>query len=208
MLSTDLSEALTDLARDNFKAAGFANGEARHGRPGVSLPDLPFDGVVSRVGLIFFPDPQAGSVRRRNVGAQAGRFASVLWSTRPPDDVPLFLRIRSASSAGTRHSRRPARPAGPLQPRRAGLIESLFERAGLVDIATRKVPAPLVLGNAAECLRFEQEFFGALHQMLSNLDDAGKAMAWAEVGTALAAFEKDGRFEGPCVMIAAVGRKP
>ena len=89
------------------------------------------------------------------------------------------------------------------------MIESLFERAGLVDTATRKVrrrwcstTPPNVCGSSRSVL------FGALHQMLSNLDDAGKAMAWAEVGSALAAFEKDGRFEGRCVMIAAVDRKP
>jgi hypothetical protein len=35
--------------------------------------------------------------------------------------------------------------------------------------------------TAAECLRFEQEAFGALHQMLGDLDAAAKAAAWAEV---------------------------
>jgi hypothetical protein len=65
-----------------------------------------------------------------------------------------------------------------------------------------------VLPRAADCLRFAQESFGALHQMLGNLDDAAKAKAWAEVGEKLSAFETAGRFEGPCTMIAAVGRRP
>ena len=88
------------------------------------------------------------------------------------------------------------------------MIEALLEKAGFEDVETRKIPAPVVLESAAECLRFEQESFGALHQMLGKLDEAGKAAAWKEVGEALAAFERDERFEGPCVMIAAVGRKP
>jgi hypothetical protein len=71
----------------------------------------------------------------------------------------------------------------------------------------RKVDAPVILESAAECLRFEQESFGALHQMLGKLDDAAKAAAWAEVGEKLAAFESNGKFKGPCVMIAAVGRR-
>ncbi len=66
----------------------------------------------------------------------------------------------------------------------------------------------MILDSAAECLRFEQESFGALHQMLANLDDTGKKAAWDEVGQALTAFETGGHFEGPCTLIAAIGRKP
>lgn len=61
---------------------------------------------------------------------------------------------------------------------------------------------------AAEFLRFEQESFGALHQMLANLGDAEKKAAWDEVGQALTAFETGERFEGPRTLIVAVGRKP
>ncbi len=75
------------------------------------------------------------------------------------------------------------------------------------DVHVRKIHAPVILPSAADCLRFEQESFGALHQMLGKLDEAAKARAWAEVGEKLSAFENNGRFEGPCVMIAAVGRR-
>jgi hypothetical protein len=71
----------------------------------------------------------------------------------------------------------------------------------------RKIEAAVILRSAAECLRFEQESFGALHQMLSKLDEPARQAAWDEVRTALEAFETDRGFEGPCVMIAAVGRK-
>ena len=43
--------------------------------------------------------------------------------------------------------------------------------------------------------------------MLGKLDDAAKAAAWKEVGEKLAAFESNGKFVGPCVMIAAVGQR-
>lgn len=62
-----------------------------------------------------------------------------------------------------------------------------------------------MLESAKECLRFEHESFGALHQMLSNLDDCAKEAAWSEVESALGQFEMNGRFVGPCVMIAASG---
>jgi hypothetical protein len=171
-----------------------------------SLPDAPFDSVVSRVGLIFFPD-QYGSLRRQMAALKpGGRVGALVYATAAEcrffSDPVGIIRRHAALPPPL-----PGQP-GPFSLGEPGVIESLFERAGLVDIASRKIPAPLVLDSAAECLRFEQESFGALHQMLSKLDDAAKTRAWEEVGSALAAFEKDGRFEGPCVMIAAVGRKP
>jgi hypothetical protein len=61
------------------------------------------------------------------------------------------------------------------------------------------MPAPVRLPSAAECVRFERESFGALHQMLSGLDEDGREAAWAEIGEALRGFE------GPCELVVAVG---
>ncbi|MGH7281675.1 MAG: methyltransferase type 11, partial [Polyangiaceae bacterium] len=62
--------------------------------------------------------------------------------------------------------------------------------------------------STGECLRFEQESFAALHQMLSSLDAAGRDAAWADVGKALAEFEQNsGKFVGPCELVIAVGTK-
>jgi hypothetical protein len=68
------------------------------------------------------------------------------------------------------------------------------------------VDAPLRLSSAAECLRFAQESFGALHQMLSGLPEARRAQAWDEVGRALRQFETADGFVGPCqLLVAAAG---
>jgi hypothetical protein len=63
------------------------------------------------------------------------------------------------------------------------------------------------MSSAAECVRFEKESFGALHQMLAGLDEAGKEAAWAEIGEALSAFETFTGFEGPCELVVAAGTK-
>jgi hypothetical protein len=69
------------------------------------------------------------------------------------------------------------------------------------------VAAPVRLNSAAECVRFEKESFGALHQMLAGLDEAGREAAWQEIEQELRAFERDGGFEGPCEMLVGVGTK-
>ncbi len=62
--------------------------------------------------------------------------------------------------------------------------------------------------SAGDCLRFERESFGALHQMLSSLDPAGREAAWEEVAAALRQFEDAaGAFAGPCELVVVVGTK-
>ena len=63
------------------------------------------------------------------------------------------------------------------------------------------------MATAAECVRFEQESFGALHQMLAGLPEPGREEAWAEIGEALAAFEGPDGFVGPCQMLVVTGTK-
>lgn len=43
--------------------------------------------------------------------------------------------------------------------------------------------------------------FGALHQMLSSLDPAGKDDAWQEIEQELQQFEGAGGFVGPCELL-------
>jgi hypothetical protein len=69
------------------------------------------------------------------------------------------------------------------------------------------VAAPVELKSTAECVRFEKESFGALHQMLSGLDQAGKEEAWRDIEQSLRQFETASGFEGPCELIVAVGTK-
>jgi hypothetical protein len=61
--------------------------------------------------------------------------------------------------------------------------------------------------SAKECVMFEKESFGALHQMLSGLTDSEKESVWLDIENALKQFENNNGFEGPCEMVLAVGRK-
>jgi hypothetical protein len=63
------------------------------------------------------------------------------------------------------------------------------------------VPSPVRMASATDCVRFERESFGALHQMLSGLAEPDRQAAWAEIGQALAQFEGPDGFVGPCEML-------
>ena len=56
--------------------------------------------------------------------------------------------------------------------------------AGSPYVIVETVPAPLRL-SAAECVRFERESFGALHQMLAGVPADERPAIWDEVEAAL-----------------------
>jgi hypothetical protein len=88
------------------------------------------------------------------------------------------------------------------------VLGDAFTRAGFREVTVETVSAPLHMTSAKEYVRFAQESFGALHQMLSSLDAAGRDAAWAEVATEVERFEDGGgRFVGPCELLVAVGTK-
>ena len=69
----------------------------------------------------------------------------------------------------------------------------------------KRVSAPVRMASATECLRFERESFGALHEMMAGLSEIECEDAWRAIEHELSQFETSDRFEGPCELIIAAG---
>jgi SAM-dependent methyltransferase len=206
VLATDISPAILAFAAAEAKRAGHANVATRAmDGENLELEAGTFDAVISRVGLIYFPDQQRALSEMRRVLVPGGRVAAIVYST--PDENRFFsLPVSIVRRHAKLGAPLPGQP-GPFSLGGPGVIEEAFARAGFRDVETERVAAPLRMSSAAECLRFEKESFGALHQMLSSLGQAGRDAAWAEVGSALEEFERGGAFVGPCELVVAVGTK-
>lgn len=205
VLATDLAPALLARAAADAEAAGLTNVETREldGEALDALPPASFDAAISRVGLIYFPDQHRAVAGMRRALAPGGRVAAVVYST--PERNPFFsIPVRIIRERAGLPPPLPGQP-GPFSLGADGAIESLFARAGLRDIDVRRVPSPVRLPSAAECVRFERESFGALHQMMAGLTEAEQAEVWAEIEEALRPFEIDGAFTGPCEMLVGAG---
>ena len=207
VLATDISPAILAFAAAEAKRAGHTNVTTRAmDGESLDLGDGSFDVVISRVGLIYFPDQQKALAEMRRVLVPGGRVAAIVYATADKNgffSLPVSI-VRRHAKLGPPVAGHP----GPFSLGQAGVLEEALRRAGFRDVSAETVVAPLRLKSAAECLRFEQESFGALHQLLSSLDPAARAAAWAEVGDALRQFEQepDG-FTGPCELVVAVGTK-
>ncbi len=207
VLATDIAPAILAFAAENARRAGHANVETRalDGEALEALPEGSFDAVVSRVGLIYFPDQQRALTGMRRALKPSGRVAAIVYGPAERNgffSVPVSIIRRRAGLPPPL----PGQP-GPFSLGGPGVLEEAFSKAGFHDARSRSVPAPLRMPSAAECVRFERESFGALHQMLSGLDEAGREAAWAEIEEALRAFEGREGFVGPCEMIVAAATK-
>ncbi len=206
VLATDISPAILEHAASAAAAEGLATVHTRES-DGERLDVEPaaYDAVISRLGLIYFPDRARALAGQYRALRPGGRIAAIVYST--PDrngffSVPVSI-IRRRAQLPPPAAGQP----GPFSLGGAGVLEEELRAAGFRDVGAQALPAPLRMPRAADCVRFERESFGALHQMLGGLSAEGRAEAWAEIGKELAAFEGPGGFEGPCELIVAWGVK-
>jgi len=206
VVASDISPAILEYAAKSAKEAGFSNIETKVA-DGEELPfaDATFDAVISRVGLIYFPDQQKALRGFLRVLKPGGRFAAIVYST-PEENkffsTPIGIIRRRANSPPPL----PGQP-GPFSLGGPGVLEQVLGQAGFRNVENVRMAAPIRLPSAADCLRFERESFGALQQMMVNLSPAEQEAAWTEIGQALRQFETPAGFVGPCEMIVVAGTK-
>jgi SAM-dependent methyltransferase len=205
VLATDIAPALLERAAADAKAAGLSNLETLE-LDGEALDTLPagsFDAAISRVGLIYFPDQQRALAGMRRALRPGGRVSAVVYST-PERNAFFSIPVKIIRERARLPAPLPGQP-GPFSLGAEGALEAAFAKAGLRDIEVRRVPSPVRLASAAECVRFERESFGALHQMMVGLDEAERARTWDAIEEALRQFEGSEGFVGPCEMLVGAG---
>lgn len=207
VLATDIAPALLAHAQADARAAGLSNIDTRE-LDGEALEQLPagsFDVCISRVGLIYFPDQQRALKGILGALKPGGRFAAIVYST--PQNNAFFSLPVSIIRERAKLPPPAAGQPGPFSLGNPGSLRQALTDAGFVDVEEHVVTAPLRLSSAAECVRFERESFGALHQMLASLDEQAQDGVWREIEHALARFEGPGGFTGPCELVVAAGRR-
>jgi ubiquinone/menaquinone biosynthesis C-methylase UbiE len=202
VLSTDLSANLVRLAEENARAQGLdaTRFEARvMDGERLDLPDASFDAALSRLGLIYFPDRTRALVEIRRILKPGGRVVLASFTTpqaNPFFSIPIAIIRRRAQASPS-----PPGSPGPFSLGSQEMMEDAYQLAGFRDVQIRVIQAPLRLADAAECVRFEQESYGALQQMLAGLSEAEREATWQEVHQALTQFEDPDGFESPCELL-------
>jgi ubiquinone/menaquinone biosynthesis C-methylase UbiE len=206
VLATDISPEILRYAERAARTAGIEILATREmDAEALAVEPDSFDAAISRLGLIYLPDRAAALGGIRQALKPGGRIASVNYTTPEENEffsVPVAI-IRERAGLPAPASGQP----GPFSLGAEGAIESAYEAVGFREIEVRRLAAPLRFESAAECVRFERESFGALHQMLAGPDEAAQQETWGEIEAALARFEGPDGFAGPCELLVAAARR-
>jgi len=207
VLATDISSNILEYAKQMVQQAGLNNVETKvMDGENLTLEDETFDAVISRVGLIYFPDQQKALKEMLRVLKPGGKVAAIVYST-PEENKFFSVPVSIIRNRAKLPPPLPGQP-GPFSLGAEGIIDNVFSQAGFKNVRSELVDSPLLLSSAKECVQFEKESFGALHQMMSSLSDSEKESVWNEIETELRKFETENGFAGPCKMVVAVGEKP
>lgn len=206
VLATDISSNILEYAKQLAQQAGLNNIETKvMDGENLAVEEGTFDAVISRVGLIYFPDQQKALKEMLRVLKPGGKVAAIVYST-PEKNKFFSVPVSIIRNRAKLPPPLPGQP-GPFSLGAEGIIEKVFSQAGFKNVKSELVDSPLLLSTAKECVRFEKESFGALHQMMSSLSDSEKVSVWEEIERELQKFESENRFVGPCEMVVAVGEK-
>jgi len=207
VLATDFAPKILGFALELAKKNGIHNIETKEmDGENLTLPDNSFDTVISRVGLIFFPDQQKALKEMLRVLKPGGFVAAIVYST--VDKNKFFS---TPVSVIRRRAQLPPPLAGQPGPFSLGgdsVLDDAFKQAGFTNVKSQVVNAPVNMPTAKDCVQFEYESFAALHQMLGGLSEDEKKAAWEEIQYELSKFEDKNGFSGPCELVVGVGQKP
>jgi ubiquinone/menaquinone biosynthesis C-methylase UbiE len=207
VVATDISPTILEYAAKEAAEAGLTNVDTVEA-DGEGLDvfyGAEFDAVISRVGLIYFPNQHSALLGMRQAVREGGRVSAIVYSTAEHNEffsLPVSITRRRANLPAPL----PGQP-GPFSLGAPGVLEAALDKAGFTDVSVDTVPAPLVLESAAQCVQFEQESFGALHQMLAGLPEEERPDVWDEIHRELSRFEGPDGFRGPCELLVATGTK-
>lgn len=206
VVATDLSPAILGYAARDAAQAGLTI-ETREldGERADALGTGSFDAVISRLGLIYLPDLQRALVAMRRALREGGRLAAVVYATAERNEF-FSIPVRIIRTRAKLAPPLPGQP-GPFSLGSPGVLADSLVKAGFRDVSVQAVEAPLRLASAAECVRFEKESFGALHQMLAPVPEPERPAVWDEIATALGRFETAAGFVGPCELLVVGATK-
>jgi SAM-dependent methyltransferase len=207
VVANDIADTMLRHVRENARTAGLTNVSTLVGAAEVlDVAAESFDAAICRLGLMLFVAPAKALEVVRRALKPGGKIAVVVFTTPSANAfmaTTMQILLRHAGKT----------PPAPGQPGifalgAPGVIERLLGESGFEDILQRPLAVPLRMPSAAETLVMMQEAFGAYRAVLSDVPEAKRVAAWAEVAEALKTFETPTGFVAPAEVLVAAGVKP
>ncbi len=203
VLATDISASMLELAREEVRAAGLLNVEARPmDAQRLELESGSFDAAIARFSLQFVPDVHRALAEVRRVLKPGGRFAAAVFSSVEKNPFRAGPQAIVSRLAG-----RPFPEPGPGQwaLNDPATLGDAFQQAGFRDVEVRAMPFVYRFPSLADALRNLKEAQPPLMKLLDQLSDADRVVAWAEIEQSLRPLVGEGGLAGPAEALVAAG---
>jgi SAM-dependent methyltransferase len=207
VLATDLSPVILELARGNAQQAGLRNVQTLVA-DGEDLAVAPasFDAAVSRLGLMFLPEPLKGLQGMHRALRPGGGICTVVFS-RPERNPCLGILMATALKHAGLPARDPFTPGGLLSLGKPGLADELFRAAGFQDVASTALDAPFHLPTARHYLDFVRASASPIQQIVGRLSPEAANAAWADMEERLGVFTTASGWVGPNELLLTAARR-
>ena len=172
----------------------------------VPFLDNTFDIVLSRLGVMFFPDTLTALAELLRVLRPGGRLALAVW--RGPEVNPFFRTVTDVMSRYV-----PSPPEDPQAPgafrfAEPGLLAGLLRRAGVLDVTERilsfNIEAPVSLDRFWQV---RSEMSDTLREKIRKLSPDQLRLVETEVTEAARPFFATGKMSFPAEVIVVGGRR-
>ena len=207
VLATDLSPVMLELARRNAQQAGLRNVQTlvADGED-LAVASASFDAAVSRLGLMFLPEPLKGLQGMHRALRPGGGICTVVFS-RPERNPCLGILMATALKHAGLPARDPFTPGGLLSLGKPGLADELFRAAGFQDVASTALDAPFHLPTARHYLDFVRASASPIQQIVGRLSPEAADAAWADMEERLGVFTTASGWVGPNELLLRAARR-
>jgi SAM-dependent methyltransferase len=199
---------MLEIGRERAAELGLDNIEFREtDAEELDLPDEEFDAVLSRNGLMFFPDLPAALERMRSVLVEGGRLAAAVWGR--PEQTP-FIAVTHGTVARELGLPPPAPGTpGPLSLGDADALESRLREAGFADVHSERMTIDVDFASAEAYAKFVRAVSGPINNLLAGQSAERQEEVWSAVaGSASSYAVGDGSLSLPGEAICVVGVAP
>ena len=180
VISTDLSEGMLEVARENAAKRGIKNFETKV----CDVSELPFadntfDAVSCRFGFMFFPDMLLAAKEIMRVLKPGGRIATSVWNV--PEKNLWVTAIMISINKNMQLQPPPPGAPGLFRCAKSGFIVDLFRQVGLKNLSESEVNGKLNSGTTDVYWNMMTEISPPIVAALSKVNDDMKVKIRSEV---------------------------